>query len=40
MKFTESQLEQAFIERLGQEDIPHDLIGDILRSKEEVRREK
>ena len=36
MKFTESQLEQAFIELLGQEDIPHVLGGDISRSEEEV----
>ena len=30
MKFTEAQLEQAFIELLGQEDIPHVLGGDIV----------
>ena len=36
MKFTEVQLEQAFIELLGQEDIPHVLGGDIARSEEEV----
>ena len=36
MKFTEAQLEQAFIELLGQEDIPHVLGGDIIRSEEEV----
>ena len=36
MKFTEAQLEQAFIELLGQEDIPHVLGGDIARSEEEV----
>ena len=36
MKFTEAQLEQAFIELLGQEDIPHVLGGDIVRSEEEV----
>ena len=36
MKFTEAQLEQAFIELLGQEDIPHVLGGDISRSEEEV----
>ena len=28
MKFTEAQLEQAFIELLGQEDIPH-VLGEI-----------
>jgi type I restriction enzyme, R subunit len=36
MKFTEAQLEQAFIELLGQEDIPHVLGGDIVRSEEQV----
>ena len=36
MKFTEAQLEQAFIELLGIEDIPHVLGGDIARSEEEV----
>ncbi len=36
MKFTEAQLEQAFIELLGQEDIPHVLGGDIARSEDEV----
>lgn len=36
MKFTEAQLEQAFIELLGQEEIPHMLGGDIIRSEEEV----
>ena len=36
MKFTEAQLEQAFIELLGQEGIPHVLGGDIARSEEEV----
>ena len=36
MKFTEAQLEQAFIELLGQEEIPHVLGGDIARSEEEV----
>lgn len=36
MKFTEAQLEQAFIELLGQEDIPHVLGGDIVRSEDEV----
>ena len=36
MKFTEAQLEQAFIELLGKEDIPHVLGGDIVRSEEEV----
>ena len=36
MKFTEAQLEQAFIELLGQEDIPHVLGVDITRSEEEV----
>ncbi|MDC0239333.1 type I restriction endonuclease subunit R [Candidatus Thioglobus sp.] len=36
MKFTEKQLEQAFIELLGQEDIPHVLGGDIVRSEKEV----
>ena len=36
MKFTEAQLEQAFIELLGQEDIPHVLGGAIARSEDEV----
>ena len=36
MKFTEAQLEEAFIELLGQEDIPHVLGGDIVRSEEDV----
>ncbi|MFD1553698.1 hypothetical protein DNU06_10105 [Putridiphycobacter roseus] len=36
MKFTEAQLEQAFIELLGQEDIPHVLGGSISRSEDEV----
>lgn len=36
MKFTEAQLEQAFIELLAQEDIHHVLGGDIARSEEEV----
>ena len=36
MKFTEAQLEEAFIELLGQEDIPHVLGGDIARSEDEV----
>jgi len=36
MKFSEAQLEQAFIELLGQEEIPHVLGGDIVRSEEEV----
>lgn len=36
MKFTEAQLEQAFIELLVQEDIPHVLGGDIARPEEEV----
>ena len=36
MKFTEERLEQAFIELLRQEDIPHVLGGDIIRSEEEV----
>lgn len=36
MKFTEAQLEQAFIELLGQENIPHVLGVDITRSEEEV----
>ena len=36
MKFTEAQLEQAFIELLGQEDISHILGGDIARSEDEV----
>ena len=36
MKFTEAQLEQAFIELLKKEDIPHELGGDIARSEEEV----
>jgi len=36
MKFTEEKLEQAFIELLGQEEIPHVLGADISRSPEEV----
>jgi type I restriction enzyme, R subunit len=36
MKFTEAQLEQAFIELLGQENIPHVLGVNITRSEEEV----
>lgn len=36
MKFTEAQLEKAFIELLGQEKIPHVLGGDIVRSENEV----
>ena len=36
MKFTEAQFEQAFIELLVQEDIPHVLGGDIARSEEDV----
>lgn len=36
MKFTEAQLEQAFIELLGQERIPHVLGEDIVRSDDEV----
>ena len=36
MTFTEAQLEQACIELLGQEDIPHVLGGDIVRSEEDV----
>lgn len=36
MKFTEAQLEQAFIDLLGQEGIPHVLGGTIARSAEEV----
>ncbi|MDB0058325.1 type I restriction endonuclease subunit R [Salibacteraceae bacterium] len=36
MKFNEAQLEQAFIDLLGQEAIPHVLGGDIARSEEEV----
>ena len=36
MKFTEAQLEQAFIELLAQQDIPHLLGEDIIRSEEEV----
>ena len=36
MKFTEAQLEQAFIELLRQEDIPHVLGGDIARAEDEV----
>ncbi len=36
MKFTEAQLEQAFIELLGDENIPHVLGGDISRSEDEV----
>jgi type I restriction enzyme, R subunit len=36
MKFTEAQLEKAFIELLEQEDIPHVLGGDIVRSEKEV----
>ena len=35
MKFTEAQLEQAFIELLGQENIPHVLGADIARTEEE-----
>jgi type I restriction enzyme R subunit len=36
MKFTEAQLEQAFIELLVNEEIPHVLGTDIVRSEEEV----
>jgi type I restriction enzyme R subunit len=36
MKFTESQLEQAFIDLLGQQDVPHVLGNTIARDKEEV----
>jgi type I restriction enzyme R subunit len=36
MKFTESQLEQAFIELLGKEEIPHLFGKAIQRSPEEV----
>ena len=36
MKFSEAQLEQAFIELLGQEEIPHVLGGAISRSEDEV----
>jgi type I restriction enzyme, R subunit len=36
MKFKEAQLEQAFIELLGKEEIPHLCGEDILRSPEEV----
>ena len=36
MKFTEAQLEQAFVELLGDENIPHVLGGDISRSEDEV----
>lgn len=36
MKFTEAQLEEAFIELLQQEDIPHLHGGDIERTEEEV----
>tara|TARA_R110000765_G_scaffold2912_1_gene9066 strand:+ start:23359 stop:26505 length:3147 start_codon:yes stop_codon:yes gene_type:complete len=36
MKFTEAQLEQAFINLLGQEQIPHVLGGSLVRSDEEV----
>lgn len=36
MKFTEAQLEEAFIELLEQEDIPHVYGGDIERTEEEV----
>ena len=36
MKFTESQLEQAFIELLGKEGIPHFFGQDIQRTSEEV----
>ena len=36
MKFTEAQLEQAFIDLLGQEGYPHVLGGDIDRSEDEV----
>lgn len=35
-KFTEAQLEKAFIELLGKEGIPHISGGDIIRSEEEV----
>ncbi len=36
MKFIEAQLEQAFIELLAQEDMPHVLGGAINRSENEV----
>lgn len=36
MKFTEAQLEQAFIELLGNEEIPHVAGGEILRAPDEV----
>ncbi len=36
MKFTEAQLEQAFIELLGQQGIPHVLGGSIQRTDQEV----
>ena len=36
MKFTEAQLEQAFIQLLEVENIPHVLGGDISRSEDEV----
>ena len=36
MKFSEAQLEQAFIELLGKENIPHVLGGDIVRAEGEV----
>lgn len=36
MKFTEDQLEQGFVELLGQEDFPHVLGRNIVRSEEEV----
>ena len=36
MKFTETQLEQAFIKRLGQENIPHVLGTNIIRNDDEV----
>ncbi len=36
MKFTESQLEQAFIDLLGQQSIPYVLGVNITRDKEQV----
>ena len=40
MKFTEAQLEEAFIELLGQEDIPHVLGEDIKGTISKLVREK
>ena len=36
MKFTEAQLEQAFIDLLHEEEVPHVVGGEILRAPEEV----